>query len=196
MCHDCCLGFKKSMVDSKIINTDFWRNDAIYNTMDDMNRSLHYIPQHEVKLPCCETWDEVRTYNGHEYNDIGVCSHDDSTTSVIVSNKKRKKNGVHSCYSQPEKGRVLSLDGALVFPSYHLMVPGYIGMPQTHVVGSQGNFHGEEGILHGVVDPVTAKNIDMESYATHPRKLKIIRSSTDLVMIPDIHGGEMQKKVQ
>ena len=68
------------------------------------------------------------------------------------------------------EGLDCSLDGSLLFPSYHVLVPGYIGMPQTHIIGSQGDFPGEEGIPHAVVDTVTAQSIDMECFHSYEKK--------------------------
>ena len=92
--------------------------------------------------------------------------------------------------------QINTLDGGLLFPSYHLLVPGYIHMPQTHVLGSQGNYHGEDGIPHAVVDGITSANMDMDMFLAHNKKIKMKRSSIDDITIPDIFGKLIVKKVQ
>ena len=75
-------------------------------------------------------------------------------------------------------------------------MPGYIGMPQTLIVGSQGDFADEEGIPHAVVDPITAQNLDMDEFYHSEKNIKIIRTSIDVIEIPDIYGNRKDTKVE
>ena len=55
---------------------------------------------------------------------------------------------------------------------------------------------GEDGIPHGVVDSITAHQINMKYFSTSPKKTVIIGSTTDLVMVDDMKGNKAEKKVQ
>ncbi|HIB92119.1 TPA: hypothetical protein EYO57_33865 [Candidatus Poribacteria bacterium] len=194
MCGTCCRGFQKAMLDTKFISKQFWNTDDIYKTMYGVNTSLHGFT--EERMPCCESWDEVRTYN-----DVYFSKHHLSTDDLQFADpcieqdkKKVKMSHISDIYTHPMECGKYSLDGALLFPSYHLLVPGYIGIPQTHIIGSQGDFDGEDGVPHAVIDSITAKSVDMVEFATHNKKLVKIRSTTDIVELPDINGLRREKR--
>ena len=195
MCGTCSKGFQKVMDDTKFISKEFWNNDDIYRTILGVNTSLHGITIRKI-LPCCESWEDVRTYNDVEYSKIAQSAYPISQENCIQVKKKTKMSNIRDSYKTPIEGGTISLDGALLFPSYHILVPGYIGMPQTHVIGSQGDFYGEEGVPHAVVDSITAKHIDMVEFASHKKKHEIIRSTVDVLQLPNIHGVRTKKKVQ
>ena len=216
MCGSCCVGFQKAMDETKYIDREFWASDPIYNTLSGANTSLHILGNDEFRLPCCEKWDQVRIYNSGEYindessslkekaheTDLNVCVIHKTLALEKESGylEKRSQKRKHTCVNTILNNTLFiplsSLDGCLVYPSYHLMIPGYIGIPQTHVVGPQTMFPGEKGIPHAVLDPVTAHKIDMEYYKSFPKKTKVLRSITDSVVFPDIHGDKIEKKVQ
>ena len=161
MCGTCCKGFLKAMDDTNFIPNDFWYTDDIYRTMHNQNCPLHGVFP-ETVLPCCETWEQVRTYN--ELDIPKACSSDLMHDICLYQKGKTKRHNRPYQYTVDSFEELVSLDGALIFPSYHVLVPGYIGMPQTHILGRQGDFLGEDGIPHAVIDPITAKNIDMEEF--------------------------------
>ena len=196
MCGTCCRGFQNAMLETKFISKEFWNTDDIYRTIYGVNTSLHGFT--EERMPCCESWEEVRTYNDVYFSKHHLNIEDLGFADPCIEQDKKKVKISHfgEMYTRPMKGGQYSLDGALHFPSYHLLVPGYIGLPQTHIIGSQGDFDGEEGVPHAVIASITAKSVDMVEFSTHKKKLGMIRSATEIVELPDINGQRMKKKIQ
>ena len=223
MCEACCVGFQKNRDETKFIRRGFWKNDPIYSTISRRNSHLHLITDEEVKLPFCENWEDVRIYNDADWVDSNIdnenSSEDESNVNhaslygkltVFDSHSKsdmnqrspqalfNKKKRNWKLITEEHKGPInvkdtTALDGGLLFPSYHLIIPGYIGMPQTNVLGKQ-NYHGEEGIPHAVIDGNMGKTINMHAFSTHKKKIMIKRTTFDEITLPDIYGNLMIKK--
>ena len=62
MCGDCGRGFLKAMEDTNFIPHSYWKTDDIYLTIYSANSKLHGITNNHI-LPCCESWEQVRSYN-------------------------------------------------------------------------------------------------------------------------------------